>query len=135
MEHPLGFTEVQVQALWESAEHWLYNLSNPRFARVSPADCACCLIWHPEFPVDPRASPCQGCPVAEITSEMFCRGTPYGAARQALRYSYKNPEAFVRRATAEYRFLVCLALGDNPYGEECEPLLHHEVQRHDSSIP
>ena len=123
-KHHHNFTAEQVQALWESAEHWLENVTAALAAvdsgrllgdvegqvSLGYASCQCCHRWHPEYTRDSE-KPCWGCPIAQYTGEPFCGNTPYGAAE----YAYcRDDRDFAENAEREYRFLVCLALGDDP---------------------
>lgn len=97
----MSHTLEQTKTLWASAEHWLKNW---QYAcgdetvnwSVSADYCACCQLYF--------SNSCAGCPIQEYTSEPFCKATPY---EEASRYSPHSVER-------EYRFLVCLALGEDP---------------------
>lgn len=65
------------EALEGAIKHWQYNLTavrevlEPSFARYS---CPLCALF---------GNSCDGCPIAERTGLLDCKGTPYSAAIHA----------------------------------------------------
>ena len=108
--HGFDFTTSQIMALWESAEHWLENCAASGLSgiQVSGRACACCQIWNPP----PFKNGCVGCPIMQFTGQSHCYNTPYRFALSCLRYGTLNE--FIDESEREYKFLVCLALGDKP---------------------
>lgn len=110
-EHPFGFTDEQVEALWESAWHWLQNWQDPQGASYDAEDCACCAIAKDEW--------CGGCPIYEYTERTDCTGTPFYDAVSDIninRFYSANIEDETKKENIrrEYTFLVMLALGEDP---------------------
>lgn len=121
-QHPLGFTEKQVNALWESAWHWLENWEDPQDASYDAEDCACCALSNSFLS-------CRGCPIYDYTGIDTCYYTPYHGAvkeiRSFERLFYFSDEVEVeekknylskKKIEREYQFLVMLALGEHPKG-------------------
>jgi hypothetical protein len=92
------------QLLWKGVEHWLENWADPEEARMTAHDCQLCTYF-----LHPQISTCHGCPIYELTGFHLCEGTPWRRAfdMQARPFEEQRPAIAL-----EYRFLVCLALGD-----------------------
>ena len=120
--HPFGFNEEQVEALWASAEHWLENWQDVENASSSGVDCACCEgVFSEQDDDDDPLGTCQDCPIAQYTNIDGCNGTPWHDAAQAIRevkglvmFKTTTKEEAMRAVEKEYRFLVSLALGETP---------------------
>ena len=122
--HPLGFNEEQVEALWASAEHWLENWQDVKNASSSGVDCACCEEFYSEQYLEGKyeyipLGPCSGCPIAEYIENDECRGTPWSNAAEAITsyrgsFNTMTEEEVQGKVEKEYRFLVSLALGEKP---------------------
>lgn len=123
---PVNRQVARIQALWESAEHWLVNYAEPKSAQISSNDCACCKLYRRlPFTTDPSKD-CAWCPIQLQTGQRQCRNTPYTNASLALKELWKlggdqTPEilsAYEQGAQKacrdEYTFLVSLviALGE-----------------------
>ena len=96
------------QALWASAEHWLENWQPSRAQKdfkLGCRVCPCCTLQTKRAEIsgiDCFASP--GCPIAMYTAFDSCEKTPY----------YEVNKLIPETVELEYRFLVCLALGEDP---------------------
>jgi hypothetical protein len=99
-------SQEQTEALWLSAEHWLENWqaangdSSKSFS-IAAEDCACCRSYFQAFI---SVGPCSLCPIHQYTGQHLCNDTPYSSA------CFFSPFS----VDLEYRFLVCLALGEDP---------------------
>jgi hypothetical protein len=107
----LNHTIEQTEALWKSAEHWLWDncLGSLSDHSISETACACCNLWHDPF--------CEGCPISQYTKKVDCGDTFYDLAAsrmEAVSLADEYEPAFLEAAEAEYRFLVSLALGEEP---------------------
>lgn len=100
--------------LWKSAQHWLENWEDPALAKIYTDDCPLCGEYLNE---DFWKMDCSECPVYKITGRHGCEGSPW-----ALVIDARGTENFKQAAAIEYRFLVCLALGDKDEARKlCEP--------------
>ena len=90
------------QLLLESAEHWLENWANGEEAEIGADSCPLCSEYN-------DWDGCGNCPVAQFTGCNHCRRTPWVNADYYWRY---EDLPFRQAAEAEYRFLLCLAFGD-----------------------
>lgn len=99
-------TELQKEALWMSAKHYLENWQDLPSASIGSADCACCQQW--------AKSDCVGCPIRQHTGMDDCRGTPWTNLYNVWGCQLALPEnigGVLRDALEEeYRFLVELVL-------------------------
>jgi hypothetical protein len=101
IDHMPRPSQEQTEALWLSAEHWLENWQHASGDRTKPwatdsISCECCNLY-----ID---ADCVGCPISEYTGKKDCKGSPYANTRRQSPFSVE----------LEYRFLVCLALGEDP---------------------
>ena len=110
---------------WEAAQHWLENWEQGVYAADIYSDsCVFCNEY-----LHTATGKCYGCPVKEVTGLDLCQGTPWvGCNRNRLLSKCGNTAAageFKIDSEKEYRFLVCLALGDPEDLEEareiCKP--------------
>jgi len=110
--------------LWESAEHWLENWAHPEKAKIYSQHCPLCAVFLAE-----SFQKCAGCPVARLTGQPTCYGTPWDAVNAII---YKRDTTFppkqapsfssLKRAMEmQYMFLVCLALGEIDEARELCP--------------
>lgn len=120
-------TKRQTEALWASAEHWLENWSYPKGANIYGDFCPCCQEFM--YGKVPRDGVCTECPISQWSGQPLCEGTPWENAAEIFQAYKKNPgfntPKFTRHLErlrtafeAEYRFLVRLALGEDPDTED-----------------
>ena len=97
--------------IWASAEHWLNNWKNPTRAVIHSAACPLCRVFIEGYPFS--VNTCIDCPVRSISGKRLCVGTPWEDAYLAMYFQKEfDIEVFRFAVEQEYRFLVCLALGD-----------------------
>ena len=93
---------LATQLLLESAEHWLENWKDIEDARITGEYCPLCEEYL-------TTSGCGACPIADFTLASGCDDTPWVSANY---YHGSADHIFKHAAEAEYRFLLCLAFGD-----------------------
>lgn len=115
--------KATLKALRDSIEHWRRMEDGKQEPLEEPTSksCALCeMFYHAEPPL----CPCNGCPVSEMTGELYCKATPYYLAWDAWRF-LKNPDLtasqrrlntkeFRRRAKPMREFLETLLPVNNP---------------------
>lgn len=106
---------TEQEALWHSIGHWFENAqaASPDEAHIWNDSCALCTKYFEDL--------CKGCPVAERTKKINCRGSPWvEAGGRLLTWDIGNGEWFAIRfrqaAFAEAMFL--LDLYQKKYGKE-----------------
>ena len=116
----IKFTDEQKEALWQSAWHWLENWEAAVDGRLNDVHiwgetCPCCKLWMDLSPFA-DISTCYGCPIQQFTGAHNCNGTPWAR----VNYQFQSckcdidTEDLEEACEREYKFLVCLALGENP---------------------
>lgn len=109
------------ELIWKSAEHWLQNWEDPKSAKIYTRDCPLCQMFLVPSTCN-NNSECPDCPIPQLTGFDLCRYTPWEHVSGSQLYGWdSSPNAFenYRNAIAvEYRFLVCLALGDEDEAKE-----------------
>lgn len=86
-----------VKAAWGSAEKWR-RIWKGEDSDKGAENCPLCHLFFEDS--------CAGCPVAKLTNQKICFGTPYWNYRENHPFSEKKRAA----AEEEYKFLVTLAL-------------------------
>ena len=113
----MKFTDEQVEALWESAEHWLNNFHKEfiTLRDISPSTCVCCNKWLSKH--------CVGCPIRQFTGHVGCAQTSYIPVGKYVDNElitksssrYDTPVEVTDKLRLlieeEYIFLICLAFG------------------------
>lgn len=95
-----------LKALRASIAHWK-RMAERGYGKPGSKDeptarnCALCAMFAPL-----GGKLCQGCPVMNKTTQQFCIGTPYSAARRFWRSEIQT--AFKRAASKELAFLRSL---------------------------
>jgi hypothetical protein len=99
-------------ALEASIEHWEENAAAQRYwdTDLSSEGCALCVLFRGEWD---SPDECSGCPIAEATGQITCKGTPYDAASDAKDAWFdgadkEQRDAFRTAARAEVDFLKSL---------------------------
>ena len=104
MKNEFKWTEEQVEALEASIEHWENLVLSNNFGEVvsiSSYSCACCV----KFNNDDSKCACKGCPIEEVTGEIFCGNTPYSEAARMKNKFQPSHSNFVKAAQVELDFL------------------------------
>ena len=121
-----NLTDEQRDALWASAWHWLENWEalqdQSKLREYDPftSGCPCCEMY---LCGDTFGEDCYRCPIKEYTKVALCEGTPWESAYHDYGTNIASqtnsvPEPWIRAAEEEYRFLVSLALGEDPLNLE-----------------
>lgn len=101
--------DKQLILLKQSIEHWrrLATGTARKGEGIGPAHCPLCLEFCLTY-----ANACIGCPIYEKTEKKFCGGTPYSAAKDAIKMDGNWQDVFddnfKAKAALELAFLESL---------------------------